>query len=178
MARAFTRGGPRRKTSWGGFGNSAAAASLPGLISLTSGAPTIISTAIIVEGAAGFIAEEVTITRTIGMVTAKMGVATSGVVASIAVGLAVARNEAIAAGTASLPSPEDDPDFEWLYYAVFQLSNPVNALQDGPISAVQFPFDVRGQRILRRGETVVWIAESQTNDCFCGVGGRYLVKLS
>ena len=82
------------------------------------------------------------------------------------------------AGVASFPSPEDDPNYEWLFYGVFMLLNPQNTLRDGPTSSFRIPFDVRGQRIVRNGHLPVWIAESQTNNAICGVGGRYLFKLT
>ena len=90
----------------------------------------------------------------------------------------MARAEAIAAGVGSLPSPEDDPDFEWLYYYQGAVINPQNALRDGPVSGGRVQFDVRGQRIMRSGESVVWLAESQVSAMAVGVNGRYLVKLT
>ena len=169
--------GPRRKTQWGGFGNAAGVAALPTMVALTAGTAAIVSQAIVVGGAIGLVDEEVTITRMIGMVTAARNADTALGESTVAIGCAVARVEAIAAGVGSLPSPESDPDFEWLYYAVFQLINPQNALRDGPLSGVQFPFDTRGQRIVRSGQSTVWIAEAESSATVCGVGGRYLLKL-
>jgi len=168
----------RRKTQWGGYGDSAGAANLNIFVGLAAGTPAIISSSIVVSGALGLVDEEVTITRMIGNVSATMNVGTSGASAMLAIGCVVVRNESIAAGVASLPSPEDDPDAEWLYYLQVALRNPTNALSDGPISGAIVPHDVRGQRILRAGSNVVWVAESQTADVAVTVGGRYLVKLT
>jgi len=177
MARA--RGhGSRRKTQWAGLGDAAGAASIPAPQALTVGTPAIVSFNAIVGGAAGLLDEEVTITRTVGMITCAMNVDTAVAEAGVAVGCAVARSEAITAGVASLPSPEDDPDFEWLFYASFALVNPQNALRDGPASAIHIPFDVKGQRIMRAGQSVVWIAETNESGVVLSANGRYLVKLT
>ncbi len=177
--RSFTRS-MRRKTQWGGLGDSAAAANLPQPVDLVAGTPVIISTGIITTGGAGIFDEEFTITRTIVSVMAALRNATINVEATVAIGCAVARNEAIAAGVASLPSPEDDPDFEWLYYGVFPLANGPQTANVGAdkMAGWQVNVDVHGQRIVRTGQTIVWLAESQGNNCQAGVAGRYLIKLT
>jgi len=178
MARQFTRG-PRRKTQWGGFGSASGAAALPDTVDLVAGTAVILSQAIIVSGAAGLLDEEVTITRTLGFMNCGIRSATAEAEATVAIGLAVARAEAIVAGVASLPSPEDDPDFEWLFYGVYPLRNAVAAqLGSNGSGFFQGGFDVRGQRVLRSGQSVVWLAESQSSNAWAGVGGRYLVKLT
>jgi len=179
MARTFQRGGSRRKTQWAGMGNSSGAAALPTYITLSAGVASILSTALIVRGQSGLIIEgEVTITRMIGEYSAVLDSETADVQATLAIGCAVVRQEAITAGVASLPSPEDDPDFEWLYYGVHGMRNePISALQTD-VSTLRKSFDMRAQRILRVGYNVVWLAETQTADAFVVVGGRYLVKLA
>ena len=178
MAHGYTRGGPRRKTQWGAFGSPAGAATIPTWVNLTAGTAAIISTAITVAGTVGLLDEEFTITRTIGRFNFATNVSTANLTGSVAVGCAVARVEAITAGVASLPSPEEDPDFEWLFYGVYGVKNPAGTLQDGPLSASFIDFDVRGQRIVRRGETIIWLAESETLAMQAMIGGRYLVKLT
>ncbi len=175
----FTRNALRRKTQWAGFGDSAGAAVLPVVFQLATGTPVVVSQAAVVAGSTGFVDEEVTVTRVLGHVMAGIRVATANAAVTIAIGCAIVRLEALAAGVASLPSPEDDPDYEWLYYNVFPLANPVGTgIHDGwPGASLVMPFDVRGQRIVRRGMTFVWLAESQGGNAFAGVGGRYLVKL-
>ncbi len=171
-------GGSRRKTQWAGLGSATGTAVLPEEVALGSGTAGILSINTIIGGAAGFLEEEVTITRMIGSLTLSINDNTALIDTTVAVGCAVARAEAVSAGVASLPSPEDDPDFEWLYYGVFGMKNPQNALRDGPASARTIQFDVRGQRVMRTGQTVVWIAEAQGADATAQVGGRYLVKLT
>jgi len=169
----------RRKTEWAGFGDAGATGALPVLISLVAGTAQVISQGITVAGVGAAAPEdETTLTRTIGILTATMNVATAEAFATVAVGLGLVTVEALAGGVGSMPSPEDRPEFEWIYYSVFQLSNAANVLLDGPITGVHFPFDVRGQRIIRPGHTLVWLAESQTSDVQVGVGGRYLLKLT
>jgi len=178
MARAFRGGGPRRKTQWAGMGDAAGAANLPIPLNLTAGTPLIISQAGILGGAAGFVDEEVTLVRTIGMISAVLDTTSAGVVGSVAIGCGVMRLEALAIGVTALPSPEDDPDFEWLYYAVIPLSfGPSVSRGFGNAAGTSISFDVRGQRRVGRSETPVWIAESQNANAEVGVGGRYLVKL-
>ena len=123
--------------------------------------------------------DEVTVTRTIGNLAAFMNTISAGVNARVALGCIIARGEAITAGVASLPSPEDDPDAEWLFYTQFDLRTPAASSPEGTIAPTMFRehFDVRGQRILRVGSQLVWIGESQDNNVIAGVGGRYLVKL-
>ena len=179
MARQFSRGA-RRKTQWAGFGDEAGTAAFGSMLALTAGTPVILSVGMIIGGAAGFFDEEVTITRMIGTVTALLNSVAAGAQARVGIGCYVADQVAITAGVASLPSPEDSPDSEWLYYAQFDLTNPITSPTEGQISvnARVVDFDVRGQRIVRAGESPVWIAESETSGVIIGVGGRYLGKLT
>jgi len=167
----------RRKTQWAGFGDVTGTANLPTMVTVAANASVIISQGLIVANSAGLVDEEVTITRVIGDIS--VAVAADGALSrwTLALGLAVSRLEAITAGVASLPSAEDDPDFEWLYYTVLQGINPQNTLRDGPLSGLHVRFDVKGQRVVRTGYSVVWIAEAQTTAVQVGVGGRALVKL-
>ncbi len=177
MARQFSRG-PRRKTQWAGFGNAGGAAAIPTPVMVTAGTSTILSQGAVIGGAFGLVDEEATITRTIGMITAQMDVDTAEAVAGVSVGCGIFLTTSLVAGVVSLASVEDDPDFEWLYFASFGLINPMNALRDGPVSGIHIPFDVRGQRIVRTGYTAVWLAESQSSNVTVGVNGRYLNKLT
>ncbi len=179
MARSFSRG-PRRKTQWAGFGTPAGGATLPQLVDLVPGTAAILSSNMVVSGAVGLLDEEVTITRVIGNVFLGMRISTAEADVTFAVGLAVVRAEALAAGVASLPSPESDPDFEWLYYSQVLGQNPPagTGAADNDVWQINMPFDVRSQRIVRSGQTPVWIVECETSNAIAGVGGRYLVKLT
>jgi len=178
MARSFRGAGPRRKTQWGGFGRADGAALFPTQVTLAAGSSAIIANGIAIAGSTGVSGEEITVTRTIGVVTASIDATTAEGEATVGIGCIVARGEAITAGVGSLPSVESDMDAEWLYYAVFMLRNPANTLQDGVISSRTVHFDVRGQRIVRAGSGIVWIAQANFTDCQVGVCGRYLVKLT
>ena len=178
MARTFVARGARRKTQWGGFGDTAGAANLPAFISIASGASAIISQAAIVGGGAGFISEEVTLTRMIGSLTAVINDDTALAEGTVAIGCTMALQAGINAGTGSLPDLETSPDHEWIYYTTISLRNPQNALRDGPVAAMIRSFDVKSQRKVKTGFSFVWIAEAQAVAFRVAVGGRYLVKLA
>ncbi len=168
----------RRKVQWGGFGHDDGTVDLPQPIAIAAGASAILSSNVIVAGSVGFIDEEVTITRTIGRVTFMTNNVSASSQAAWALGCLVARNEAIAAGLASLPNPEANPDAEWLYWASGSVINGTDVLRDAVTSSGAFNFDVKGQRKMSRGETVVWIGHVEIAGCILGVNGRYLVKLT
>ena len=175
MARQFTRGS-RRKTQWAGFASSSATAVYPGEVVLASGVAGIVSQGFILSGGVGLLDEETTITRTIGIVSAQLDGTGAGA-GEFGIGAIVARNEAVVAGVASLANPETDPDAEWLYYFTGHLERQVTSEPAG-IATMLMPFDVRGQRIVRAGSTVVWIASVRGATMNLSVNGRYLVKLT
>jgi len=169
----------RRKTQWGGMGDAQFAAAIPLMQSVAPGATEIISGGIIIAGSAGLVEEEVTLTRTIGRVSVSLDDSVgAGISGSVAVGLGVFTFEAVSGGVATLPSPQLRPDFEWLYYSVVQLYQVGAQDTGGNSESTQFNFDVRGQRVIRTGQTVVWLAEAVNVAMRIGVGGRYLVKLT
>jgi hypothetical protein len=134
----------------------------------------------VTAGGVGFLDdEEYTITRTIVNVAGIPAIVTAASRARVAIGLGIFRVEAVAAGVGSLPSPESDPDFEWLYYSQFDLRTPTASQLEGSTALDMYRamVDVRGQRIVRLGQVPVWLAESQDNNVEVGVGGRYLAKL-
>ena len=178
MARQFQARAARRKTQWAGMGNFSGQPDLPTFRTVATSAAAILSQGLVVGGALGLVDEEVTITRMIGHLSLFINSATAGAESTVAVGVGVARTEAIAAGVGSLPDPESQPDFEWLYYTVVGLRNGQAGDPDGSTIASQMvPFDVRGQRVLRSGSSMVWLAKAETTGAFVQVGGRYLVKL-
>ncbi len=173
----------RRKTQWAGFGSATGTAVLPDWQDVAANTSVILSQGTVIGSALGFVEEEVTITRMIGDIAYGINSDTADANASIAIGCMVVRSPALAAGVGSLPSLEDDPDSDWLYYGVFGVRTPVTiAANVQPIaqgiSGGRFHLDVRGQRILKTGESVVWLAEAQNAACLAFVGGRYLVKLT
>jgi len=168
----------RRKTEWAGFGSEGGAAALPAPQTIAAAASAILSNGAVVAGGTGFVDQEVTITRTIGTAIAKIAAGTVSLEGEFAIGLLVARNEAVTAGVASMPSPVTDPDAEWLYHISGQLIRGLTANIDDGIATVRIPFDVRGQRVLRAGSNVVWIGAAEGTTLDLGVTGRYLVKLA
>jgi len=168
----------RRKTQWAGFGSPGATAVLPTVQDLAVGVASFLSVGTVIGGALGFIEEEVTITRMLASIFVGIRVATAEAACTVAVGCGVFTSEA-AAAISSLPSPEDRPDFEWLYYGVFPMTNALGAQSEGSEANYwKLNVDIRAQRIVRAGQTIVWLAESQGVNAFAGVGGRYLAKLT
>ena len=129
-------------------------------------------------GAAGILDEETTITRMIGMLSARPNGETASQEVAFAIGCAVFSSVAVAAGATSLPSPVSYPDFEWLFWFGGNLRRSATASDDAGLCTLRVPFDVSGQRIVRSEFTPVWIAESDTGSLQIAVNGRYLVKLS
>jgi len=175
--RQFSRG-VRRKTQWGGFGHDDGTVLLPAAIAIAANASAILSQQVVVAGTTGFIDEEVTITRMIGRVSYMINNVSASSQASWALGCYIARQEAITAGLASLPDPEQDPDAEWLYWASGIAINGTDVLRNAMTSGSLFNFDVKGQRVMGRKESPVWIAHVEGAGCLVGVSGRYLVKLT
>ncbi len=179
-ARVVRRGGPRRKTQWTGMLDAAGAATIPGFVVVTTGAPAIIAQGFLIAGSAGVLDEETTITRLIGSTRVRLQLDTANLSSRFAIGVYIARLEAVTAGVAALPSPLTDPDAEWLYYVSGQIRRENTANVDRGIGTFFMPFDVRGQRIVRVGQTPVWIAEISVglDGIDVAVAGRYLVKLT
>ncbi len=177
MAR-IPRGVSRRKTQWAGMGSAAGAATMPVVQVIAAGASAILSQGLVTAGSLGIIDDETTVTRMIGRWMAGLTVGTGGISCEFALGVVVARLEAVAAGVGSLPSPVVDPDAEWLYYASGLVKRQQTADDENGTVTVREMFDTRGQRIVRVGQTVVWIASAVTNSIDIGVSGRYLVKLT
>ena len=168
----------RRKTQWAGFSAAAGGQTLPVAVNVAAAAVGIVSAGFTIAGGSGAVDEEVTVTRTLGIARFKMDAATALLSAQFAMGCIVARNEAVTAGVASLANPITDPDAEWLYYVTGNLLRGNAANDEDGTSTATIPFDVRGQRIVRAGSTLVWIAAAQTAAVQSMVGGRYLLKLT
>ncbi len=163
----------RRKTQWAGSLDAAGASIFPSEVAVGG---AILAQGFLIAGSSGVVDEETTITRTIGRITAQLdGVTVSS--GEYGIGCIVARNEAVTAGVASLASPETDPDAEWLYYTTGHFDRPV-ASDDTGIATASFNFDVRGQRIVRAGSTVVWIGAARGATINVSVNPRYLLKLT
>ena len=177
-ARSFARRGMRRKVQWVGMLDQAGANAFPVFTALPTATAAILSFGVVASGiAADAVEEEVTITRTIGLLTVHLDVDTADALGAFAVGLIVQRGEQVTAGVASMPTPLGDPDAEWLYWTAGMLRNSNLTSREGPISSLHIPFDIRSQRVLRRGSTPVWLGQGAAAGLVASVSGRYLVKL-
>ncbi len=172
----------RRSTSWLGFGDeSGSSAALGSMQTLAVGTPSILSQLMVRQGQLeDVIGAQMTLTRTIGNITARLTPVTADAEARVAIGGIVVREAALTSGVGSMPSPEDEPDADWFYYEQFDIINPAASSIAGASAANTYRshFDVKGQRIMRDGFAVVWLAEAQDSVVEVGVCGRYLVKLS
>ena len=176
VARQQFARGSRRKTQWAGMGTPAAGAALPSWVTLTAGTAAVLSVGMIVGSGAGLFDEEITLTRTIGRVSASLQGLGTAVRGQVAFGCGVVTGEAITAGVASLPDPEVRPDFEWVYHKVLAVDlNTINLPVD--LTSAFADFDVSSQRVMRAGMNIFWIAMAQDFNPRVVVGGRYLVKL-
>ena len=177
MARRVS--GPRRKTQWFGTLDVAGSNVLPLLVSAVNGATSILAQGLARAAGSGASDEEVTITRMIGNLLIVLdGTAASANGGGFAIGCLVTRSEAAIAGVASMPSPETDPDAEWVYHTsgIVQRET-VETNSAGGNAFLRIPFDVRGQRIIRTGSTVVWLGSARGATILMGANVRYLVKL-
>ena len=178
--RGFARGA-RRKTAWTGIGKADGTSQPPTEVVLAAGTNTLVARGVYATGAGAKgvpgAEDESTITRMIGSLYAQINVATTVASASVAIGALVMRQEAVVAGVASMPSPKDSPELDWLYYSVLQVRNPIGVEADGPLSGITRQFDVRGQRVLRNRDELVWLAEASVANCTVQVGGRVLFLL-
>jgi len=148
------------------------------LVTIAAGGTSLLAQGFFIAGGAGIVDEETTITRTIGQFAAQLDLGTAGLQARYGIGMVVARNEAIAAGTGSLPSALSDQDAEWLYYATGSLERGTAADTFAGPEFLKKDFDVRGQRIVRAGSSVVWICAVEGAAITVSVHPRYLLKLT
>jgi len=167
----------RRKTQWAAM-SVPGAATVPVWETLVVGTPEFLTVGTVIGGADGFVEEEVTVTRMIGHVAAQIGAgvsASNG--ATVTFGIGVFTTEAVAAGIASIPDPSVRPDFEWLYWK--QLS-PIQTGGADPseIGVFESEFDVRGQRVVRSGQTLVTVVVTAVSVVRAFASARVLVKLT
>ena len=174
------RQGPRRKTEWFGTLDVNGANLFPLRIAVATGATALLAQGLAISGGSGLSDQEGTITRMIGEVFVAIdgtAAATAGV--AFGIGAIVTRREVAIAGVASLPSPELDPDASWIFYTSGQMIRETVLTNSADVGQVyRIPFDVRGQRIIRSGETVVWLGAARGATVNMSVYARYLVKLT
>ena len=172
MARRRVVSGAKRLTKWVGQADQDA-------IAVASGASVIIAS--FDAGAAHMIRP--TVVRTRGEVSIINSVFTGGnVVIGGAFGVCVVTQEALAAGTASIPRPFDDSDWDGWY--VWQSFRAEYELADATgkvglnAGSLRYQVDSKGMRKLTENERLVMMAESQTGAFDIAMHLRMLMLLS
>ena len=179
LRRGFTQSrvarAPRRQTSWSvGPGGSS-------LTAISASANTILG------GAVQVVPEGSTLVRTHGSFQAYLASANaidSGFHAAL--GITLVSNEAFNAGSAAIPDPLLDVDWEgWLFHRLFDLhavdaapaTNPVNQL-----TSIQFAFDSKAMRKFDVGLSLVGMLGTAENGTSAAMGvwfdSRVLIKLA
>ncbi len=113
-------------------------------------------------GALAFIAGPETVVRMMGRgLLQLMDAPTAGDSMHLTVAIAVVTTDAATAGAGSLPDPSDEPEFPWLYWTELDIfASDTNADNGGNIGgAIRYEFDVRSQRIIRPGHSLVYFAQ-------------------
>ncbi len=80
--------------------------------------------------------------------------------ARISVGIAKVSTDAAAAGAGSMPDPDDEPNFPWLYFAShpFHFAD-VSSDPSSAAASVRVHFDVKTMRKCKPRESIVMIAQ-------------------
>ncbi len=138
MARQFaTR---RRTRRW---------AALPGVTLVTSSFGTLAGSGL------GFTTPETVVRMIGGWYASIIGTLVDDDAAVVTLGIGVATTDAFAVGVGSLPDPQDEPAFPWLYWANMNLRQEGTAVnQAWGVGSQYKSFDVSSQRILRPGQTL------------------------
>jgi len=144
MARRFTRpriaAGPRRQTNWIGSADQ-------GLTTIAAGAKQL-NQSFAPDGGAGVVAAPLTITRTVGQITATT-VANPGADGQVigAVGFCVVTDLAIAAGAGSIPGPITNQDWDgWFVHRFFFVNYEVETVVGTLMLGATVEFDSKAQR--------------------------------
>ncbi len=125
-----------------------------GLVASTVGATQALLGTLVSFAATG------TVIRLRGHINVGMDVAAADNAMVMAVGIIVATDDAIAAGAASLPSPFDDADSEWLWHGYFALKS-ITGTQSDTIGGqfVQREIDSKAMRRVKPGYSLAVIAD-------------------
>ena len=172
MADRIVVRGKRRQAAWSPVLINARLNALGAAASIGSG-----------QAAASF-QERVTIARIRGTCSATLDVGAALDAFELAVGLIVVKDEAFAAGAASMPSPISDVEQSWIWHHVFSLGPAVNATQDGGQILVNqvVQIDGKAMRKVQAGETMAFVFEgaqdngTPTADALASV--RFMVLLN
>ena len=99
-----------------------------------------------------------------------------------AFGMIVASNEAVGVGLSALPSPLTEIENDWFVYVPFTLIKSATAVEVNDLATVQhIPFDSRGMRKLKLGESLVGVVEftqvNGTTGSLLDVAAQFRVQL-
>ncbi len=117
-----------------------------------------------VSGSAFIPGTSITIMRMLGeymIVNTGTIVAADG--ARVTVGIGVVSADAFAAGAASLPDPDGEPEYPWLYWAShsFRFPKALSATISGDSvsGVIRRPFDIKSMRKMKPGQALVFIVQ-------------------
>ncbi len=105
----------------------------------------------------------ITVLRMVGTYTIGPTSATAALdEAHIAVAIGVVSSDAAAVGAGSLPDPEDEPEYPWLYWMHHNFFYPaVSTDAGGATLSGRFAFDSRSMRKIKPRESLVFLAQYQ-----------------
>ncbi len=142
MARARSRAGRRADYTWQGTCFS---------VALASSAQSI-SESFVVGSTS-------TLMRSRGSVIGSVDGAVDNDKACVAVGLIVVTEEQLAAGAASVPSPHDDLDAEWIWHG-FLLLQAQGTSTDQPGLTSRLEIDSKAMRRMKQTQSIVFAADN------------------
>ena len=112
-------------------------------------------------GSAGLFSLAGTIMRVRGAIVVMMDPSAADVAMTAAVGMILASDDAITAGAASLPSPSDDLDAEWLWHGFFPLRS-ITGVQSDIVGGqvIQREIDSKAMRKFKGNQQLAIVADS------------------
>ncbi len=171
MARAFVRrAGPQRQFVWSEIVISA--------FSIALGTAKVAGTGLGVSTGGG-----ITLMRTRGRASVHFDPTSAGDVVQYGIGLGVFTSDAFAAGSASLPGPLTDIDYDWIWHTVGMMGPSFTATEDGTniLHNLWIELDSKAMRKLKPNQTVGFMLEGSIKNgggtLDLSVAARQLFKL-
>ena len=161
---------PRRQTDWFGVTDA-------GYLAVAAGAKALIASAAI-DSSPGVLMGS-TLVRSRGLVSVKLQTYAADLNVIGAFGMAIVSAEAAAAGIASIPGPWSNSEWDgWFVWGTWAFAYEFTTDIDRLLPAsVQIPVDSKAMRKLESGNTIVFVAESQSAAFEIVMPIRVLVKL-
>ncbi len=158
----------RRKTVWIGTADQ-------GAIAIATNTSVVISS--FAPDALSIL--KATVVRTRGILLVQPQVFTSDLNWNGAFGLGIVSDEALAAGTGSIPRPFDDDDWAgWLVHGYYSGFNLGSSADPGLVIDTVTTIDSKAMRKVGPNESLVWMAESQVGAVSVTLNARVLMMLS